>query len=465
VREKEGQGQEKKVSDPFSANIMKNKKHYTDLNSASFASRERERERVKSLDTNRVSEASPRTLVEKKVGVWGDVQIILKHPQFRPLRHLLTLWVVFTLVAGGYWAYTLMSADVSDAAVAVDDTQSEFDAGAYSYTQWDGANSWVEGTNITPNPLWELPDNAATTGWQDMTGNVLLMHMNEASGTISDTSGQGNDGTQNGGVTYNATGKLNTAMSFDGVDDYVAIPDTDQFAWGTGNFAYSVWVKTSDTSSNYKGIINAYSVTSNNQHMQYQPSTDTLIFGWGGSSFQSETVNLNDGQWHHLVFQRTGSTNSEIYVDGFLIGTKNNNPSGNIVQPVDLWIGAINIAGRYWLGEIDEVAIFNRALSATEIANIYEKQSPLYTGTFTSDIKDVGDSTYNSIAWAPQRPTGKELPDNAVSETAYNTGNANMTGNVLLVHMNEASGIIADTSGQGSTLKQQQIQHLLEVIR
>ena len=47
----------------------------------------------------------------------------------------------------------------------------------------------------------------------------------------------------------------------------------------------------------------------------------------------------------------------------------------------------------------------------------------------------------------PQRPLCKELPDNKGIESAYPTGNADMTGNVLLMHMNEASGTVLDYSG------------------
>jgi hypothetical protein len=143
-------------------------------------------------------------------------------------------------------------------ATFTDDEVSEFNSGTYSDTQFDtdhveldatgltngtgtftsqifdstdAAASWKEITWIPSAPYGkELPDSAATetaygAGNADMTNNELLLHMNEASGSISDASGNGNDGTETGGVTYGATAILNDGLSFDGVDDIVTVSD------------------------------------------------------------------------------------------------------------------------------------------------------------------------------------------------------------------------------------------------
>jgi len=379
----------------------------------------------------------------EKIGVFGDIQIILRHPKFRPLRTLLTIWVVFTLVAGGYWAYTLMNAGVSSAATFADNTQAKFNAGTYSDTQWDATNNWVEGTNIIPNPIWELPDSASTSGWQDMSGNIALWHMNETSGPITDSSGNGNNGTATNGVIYNVSGKLNTALSFDGTNDYI---DTTGLTSTSKNYTFSFWVNSAVAVGQYKYLTDI--------------QTGRLILAWGGytsgqlafydgawKDFGTNT--FNDGAWHNVIFVLSG-TSASLYVDGLQFG------SSLTYSPQDLG-GSISLGSNYsgtnsfFSGKMDEVAIWNRALTTTEIGNIYKQQSILYSGTFTSAIKDAGgDSTWNSIAWVPNRPVGKELPDNATSEVDYASGNANMAGNVLLMHMNESSSLIADTSGNGN---------------
>lgn len=63
------------------------------------------------------------------------------------------------------------------------------------------------------------------------------------------------------------------------------------------------------------------------------------------------------------------------------------------------------------------------------------------SGTFTSRIFDAGVNTlWQTFSWVPQLPTYKELPDNEGVEVAYNAGNADMTDNVLLLHLNETDG-------------------------
>lgn len=138
----------------------------------------------------------------------------------------------------------------------VDDSESEFDLGNYAATEWstdrvtltaagklaqtgtftsrifdsgDLTATW-ENLSWLPNAPYkkELPNGGGTEsaypeGNASMTGNRLLLHANEGSGTLADSSGNGNDGTSSGGLTYGATGIYHSAISFDGVDDLVTV--------------------------------------------------------------------------------------------------------------------------------------------------------------------------------------------------------------------------------------------------
>ena len=101
-----------------------------------------------------------------------------------------------------------------------DKIEADFNSGTYNNTEFNNTGVMLKYWSSSDQ---ELPNNKATDGYFDMNGNVLLMHMNETSGLIEDFSGEGNNGTQSGGLTYNAEGKLNTALSFDGLDDYVDV--------------------------------------------------------------------------------------------------------------------------------------------------------------------------------------------------------------------------------------------------
>ncbi|HLF26949.1 MAG TPA: FG-GAP-like repeat-containing protein [Anaerolineae bacterium] len=72
------------------------------------------------------------------------------------------------------------------------------------------------------------------------------------------------------------------------------------------------------------------------------------------------------------------------------------------------------------------------------------------TGVFTSRVIDAGNVvSWTSLAWSPVRPTWKPLPNNRGAETAYPLGDANMTGNRALLHLDENAGAITFTNASG----------------
>ena len=140
----------------------------------------------------------------------------------------------------------------------ITDTEGEFDDGTYADTQYSTDHIELDATGLTNGTgtytsdvfsagtvtgRWEsvswtpaapygkqLPDNesietAYDEGNADMTDNELLLHLNEGMGTLRDTSGNGNDGTQTGGITYGTAGKLDTAVTLDGLTNLITVSD------------------------------------------------------------------------------------------------------------------------------------------------------------------------------------------------------------------------------------------------
>ena len=87
-------------------------------------------------------------------------------------------------------------------------------------------------------------------GGANMTGNVLLLHMDESSGTIVDYSREGNNGTKSGGVTYSASGKFGTGLSFGGSDGYVDCGN-DVSLQITDAITAEAWIKSTATGTRY----------------------------------------------------------------------------------------------------------------------------------------------------------------------------------------------------------------------
>lgn len=212
-------------------------------------------------------------------------------------------------------------------------------------------------------PLGAVPNFAHPLS-QGLVGWWLF---NEQGGIkANDISGRGNNGTLIGGPTWN-----NQSLSFDGTNDYVV----------TGNYAtsnsspmtWSVWVNPTATSNNTNGII-GYSTTS--------PERIALVSGHSGANTDKwaiytpgsgyifgSTHGLN--QWYHLVMVFDG-TNVSLYVNGVLdiSPTAASYTAGTI--PFAFGRFYYNLNGYYFPGSLDDVRVYNRALSAAEVQQLYE---------------------------------------------------------------------------------------------
>jgi len=205
---------------------------------------------------------------------------------------------------------------------------------------------------------WAVEVNEPISHWK----------FDETSGTIAlDCVGDNN------GTVYGAewtTGKIDGALSFDGVDDYVDC-GTGPAITGTGTFTSSAWVKT-DIAKGHSILVQRSTSSWNGSYgVSILPdgSVQFHIYDGGpGFIFQSEAT-VNDGLWHHIVAVRTSSTDGEIYIDGSLAGS-GSGPARSL-NNVPVWIGRAFTVPAYFNGLIDDVRIYDTALSAEEIRQLY----------------------------------------------------------------------------------------------
>jgi len=310
------------------------------------------------------------------------------------------------------------------------------DNGALSpeaFTLWYSTNEGIAWQQITTEVLgsfettylWNVPDIATNkamisveaadsagfigygiSGTFEIAGLVGHWSFEEDSGsTVIDSSGQGNDGTIYGATRVNSLPGLGKAMSFYGVGDYVEVPNSASLNFGTGPMTIALWAKggfagypllakTIDTTgyaiqtdwhdadpSNYSGGYYWYPATAGNE----------LI---GPAAIVGDLT-----AWHHIVVTRSDG-NGSIYIDGDLktSGTFTMSSSDNTVP---LKMGYDPNWGDY-NGLIDEIRIYNRALSSDEVKAIYDALDTT-TPVVTIESPAVGNvlsgGTQYTITW------------------------------------------------------------------
>jgi len=199
---------------------------------------------------------------------------------------------------------------------------------------------------------------------------VLHLPMNEGSGSVVyDYSRYRNNG-QIVGANW-TTGKFGKALSFDGVDDYVEVPDSESLNI-TSAITISAWVYYKENPSEWPAFVSKYS--SSKGYLLWQRTNLKIAFGvWdeSGNEHYAGEIILTEG-WHHLVGvydPSLPSDNVKLYVDGKQTGVTSDFTGKISVSPNPLYIG--RVMDLYFNGIIDEVRIYNRALSEEEIKSLY----------------------------------------------------------------------------------------------
>jgi hypothetical protein len=191
----------------------------------------------------------------------------------------------------------------------------------------------------------------------------------------------GNTGVLVNGVTF-ATGVVGQGFSFDGVDDRVRVAASPSLNI-VGDVTVDLWAKRASFTGQTQMLISKGAgsgaggvdlPTSYNIHFA---SDNTITAGFeradGSNAFVTGPA-ITDTGFHHYAYVRSGNTH-QLYVDGVLVASDTFTGSPGSTADIDLLIGGVrgaaNSAGSLFNGIIDEVEIFNRALSASEIQAIF----------------------------------------------------------------------------------------------
>ncbi len=194
-------------------------------------------------------------------------------------------------------------------------------------------------------------------------------------GDAKDNSQNGLDGLVNGVIF--ASGKMGEAASFDGVNDYINLSNNGKLNI-TKDITIVAWVYPKSV-SNRMFIIskNNRIAGSSVRNMPYAFSVDTsskLRFERGSANdyddrISTETVPIN--QWSHVGITLNGGTYT-FYINGAVAGTGGIVANGGDGNSLDVIIGGYSkIDSSFWDGRIDEIIIFDRSLTSSEVFNLY----------------------------------------------------------------------------------------------
>lgn len=186
------------------------------------------------------------------------------------------------------------------------------------------------------------------------------------------------NGTAMGGLTYTA-GKSGNAFTGNGTTAYVSLPN-DSFNF-TGNFSISGWINLNSVSGNQcifanlsyvAGVSNGWLLLMRNNKLYFEFYKNN-----GTLDYLASNTNFTTSTWYHINIVRVASTSTKIYINGTLdiSNSSTYNPTYASSIPIPSSIGAwkydATTATQFTNGKIDEVNVWNREVTATEVTELY----------------------------------------------------------------------------------------------
>jgi hypothetical protein len=260
----------------------------------------------------------------------------------------------------------------------------------------------------------------------DLTSSLVAYY--PFNGNANDESGNGNNGTVYGAtLTSDRFGNPDSAYSFDGLDDYIEVPNADSLnpAAVTISAWFNIYSYGSPGWCNFPTLIFKQS-PKDVDNTYYAIALMNDYPGWTVGCLSSSTWSVSGpnayvaslqplplGEWHHVV-ATINSTEVREYIDGQLQGVSS---TGFPLDPGSrpLYIGYTGMfCGAYWNGLIDEVRIYNRALTEAEIQALYDKTvicQVRHNGDYDPDPGSLG----NLVAEIKSRTGGNDISSSFVT--------------------------------------------------
>jgi hypothetical protein len=256
-------------------------------------------------------------------------------------------------------------------ALTADQVKADFNFGS-TQTMGNVADQDEQGFSITdPVGWWKIDEGTGTTSTADYSGSVNDLTMNNFEST---------DWAQ-----YYRFAHQSYALTLDGTNEHLSRSDDADFDFGTAAFSLSAWVRHPATST--ADYIFAKADTTNGGYKLYMDSSGEFCFAidddatWTPDlalcSSSSDGVEYDDNAWHHVAGVRVTTAEHRLYVDGKNLATDLTTVGNTISNTGSLYVGMDSDGSTGgWEGQIDDVRIYNYALSRPQVAYIFNRSAP-----------------------------------------------------------------------------------------
>lgn len=247
------------------------------------------------------------------------------------------------------------------------------------------AQPWTNLQALTTLPFYKemassQESSSSTNGYSSMSSNlnsglVGLWYLNEKAGTlVSDASGKSNNGRLFGALV-SETGKLGSSIRFNGSTNYIEVPFSNTL--NTSIFSTCSWVNLNGGRSTNRSLIsNRDGISPLKGFSIFASNGETWDFytGDGNSTWsilKGPTVSYY--KWQYICATFNGNTKI-LYIDGVAVASAVGNMVLNTTRPLRIGASANETtASLFFNGLIDEVAVWDRSLSASEIRELYRR--------------------------------------------------------------------------------------------
>ena len=265
-------------------------------------------------------------------------------------------------------------------------------------------------------------------------GTVIISYSESSTSTID-------------GASWTNDGKFGKALHYDGVDDYVSVPDSNALNFGSDSFTVSYWINFDTGTSQQRWSLakgSPYLSTGAGWAIANWTTGDPVtpvLYVSDGTGGENHTVNFESmyrGTWHHLTFVIDRDNNlAKTYFDGNFANQLDISSLGSFDNTDNLIMGAYNGPSNYSDLKIDEVKIYSAALTPEQVLiDMNQGKSAVMGNLSTASDGSTPDNSSAREYCIPgdtstcNSPIGEWKFDENTGTSAYDTSENNYTGSI-----------------------------------